>query len=75
MWHKKVGDLEQYLKSTENGLEDSPTTRTCCFLCIRKDFIHLLILPLIPHLLSLNKSFLCGTVSNALLKSNIIKSV
>ena len=62
-------------ESTEHGLEDSPSTITCWFLCTMKDWIHLLILPVIPHLLSLNKSFLWGTVSNALLKCNITKSV
>ena len=46
-------------ESTEHGLEDSPPT-TCCFLFIKKDRIHLLILPLISYLLSLKKKFFMG---------------
>ena len=78
MWHKKSREPRTVPggapESTEHGLEDASPTITGCFLCIKKDLINLLILPLLPYLISLNRTFLWSMI-NALLKSNIITYV
>ena len=60
---------------TDNSSELLPSRTTVWILPTRNDWIHLRVLPSIPCIFSLQRSFGWLTLSKALLKSNSIRSV
>ena len=61
-------------ESTLTSSVVSPSSTTLIVLFVRKLVSHVWVLPTMPYFSSLYRSFLWGTVSNALLKSKIATS-